>query len=429
MSAEKPRAVQARSVEELVATYAPAGVKHHQDQRQRGLARAMAGLAVAAGLGLTGYAALETGPSPLGTQFHEPARTAAATRSATAIRAAAVDAELARAATLQAELAVELAAIREQREELRNQRAAMTAQQAELASELNSMSVRRAALQEQQDKMARQSAQLAASIAAMETDRGELLLKQQQLANEGPALDAEIQAMNQRRQNLDDERKRFRAQRELLQHELNLLNEQRTTLENQQQELQEQWLALQEMLDKVAAGRRQSQNEAIAENDTADAQISAAEPAGDVQHDAVFPEPELLMASSTQSIGSAELGEIRGGFDIDGDLDIAIGLTRSVNINGIEEYSSRVNLGDLSSGQFRNVNIQPVLIQNGSGNTVATSALGAPGNSIPVFIQNTLDNQRIVNTNVYDVTVSNFAGRSIMRSVDNAISESLIFQN
>lgn len=396
------------NIDQLVATYAARGRQQLQQSRR---ARLRKGLR-------TGGAVLATALLGIGlARIDWPALTP--TSAALSQRPAAADAELREARQLNAALAQEIDRVEFQRAELQRQRSLLHEQQQSLGADIAALDEQQSRLQALQSAMAEEQARLDAvreRLAARQQDLGSA---QQHVETEGPRLQAALDELRQQRQDLDDERKRFRAQRQLLEHEISLLNEQRTALQDQQQRLQDEWESLQHLMEQ-AANLRRKRNEPPATGAPLDSSPDEGIHTADTDE---------LLAASDRSVADGELGEIRGGFDIGGKLDISIGLSRSVAINGAEQYSSSLRFNGAQAVSYDQLAaMTPVVIQNGDGNTAETPALGAWSGGLPVVIQNTLDNQHIINANVLDVTISNVASRAAGISAETAVSDSLAFQ-
>jgi len=384
----------ASDIEQLVATYAPLG---REQQRARVQGATKKRLGVAGAIAMVGVIGLGLSQLDLtGLQLSN----VRLMESEASLRAA--DENLRAAERLGATLAEQLARIDSQRAQLLQQQTLLQQQRKVMQAEAAALDEQKASLLGQRQTLAAQAARLEAAHAELSAKQRDLGTTRESIDQERPRLAAAITEMQAQRQTLDEERKRFRAQRQLLEHEIGLLNEQRTALQNQQQELQAQWDSLQGLMEQAV-----NQPGPASSRDT-----------------------EALMAVATPEIDDGDLGEIRGGFDLGGKLDINIGLTRTVGINGVEQYSSALNFDGMNLISAADLASMPaVIIQNGSGNTADTTALGASAGSLPVIIQNTLDNQHIINANVFDVTISNVASRAIGISADSAISDSLAFQN
>ncbi|MBJ6727971.1 hypothetical protein [Geomesophilobacter sediminis] len=103
---------------------------------------------------------------------------------------------------------------------------------------------------------------------------------------------------------------------------------------------------------------------------------------------------------------SSELDEIRGGYVADNGVEFALGIAKSIMVNGIPVVLNTLNLGssDLAAatGSSRNVN----LIQNGAGNSVDPNILASQAAGNFTFIQNSLDRAVIQNLTKIDATVT-----------------------
>ncbi|MDL9998285.1 hypothetical protein QTI24_06715 [Variovorax sp. J22P240] len=136
---------------------------------------------------------------------------------------------------------------------------------------------------------------------------------------------------------------------------------------------------------------------------------------------------ELWMAVSSHT-----LDQMRGGFDPGNGLLVSFGITRAVYINGNLVTQTTLDFGhinNLTPAQAAQLDKQLSslnLVQNGPGNTVAAQQGGANYGTV---IQNTLDNQHIVNQTVINAT-SNAAGMlknyNIQSSVSDAVARAIM---
>ena len=72
--------------------------------------------------------------------------------------------------------------------------------------------------------------------------------------------------------------------------------------------------------------------------------------------------------------------------------------------------------------------LDPVIIQNGSGNFIAMDTLGAMSPAVATIIQNTLDNQAIANETVLDISLQNIATVTQGLQLSEIVSDSLARQ-
>lgn len=106
------------------------------------------------------------------------------------------------------------------------------------------------------------------------------------------------------------------------------------------------------------------------------------------------------------AVGDTTLDHLRGGFDTGNGLMVTFGISRAVYINGSLVTQTTLNFGqlnNLSAAQAAQLNKQMAalhLVQNGPGNVFEPQQAGTSG----TVIQNTLDNQHIVNQTVIDAS-------------------------
>jgi hypothetical protein len=128
-----------------------------------------------------------------------------------------------------------------------------------------------------------------------------------------------------------------------------------------------------------------------------------------------------------QAVGDRTLDGLRGGFDVGGGLLVSFGITRAVYINGDLVTQTTLNFGRISeltpvqaaqlSQQMATLN----LVQNGAGNSVDPDVLATGGGTV---IQNTLNNQQIVNQTVIDAR-SNAMGMIKNLNIQNTLNDAL----
>jgi len=117
--------------------------------------------------------------------------------------------------------------------------------------------------------------------------------------------------------------------------------------------------------------------------------------------DAVQRHNETWMA-----VGDRTLDRLRGGFDPGNGLMVTFGISRATYVNGDLVTQTTLNFGQihsLSAAQAAQLSKQMAainLIQIGRGNSFAPQQAGSSG----TVIQNTLDNQHIVNRTVIDAS-------------------------
>ena len=96
--------------------------------------------------------------------------------------------------------------------------------------------------------------------------------------------------------------------------------------------------------------------------------------------------------------------------------------------NCVQQYSSSFQFNGVNAASYNELaSMQAVVIQNGPGNQ-ANLDMGAYTGSLPLIIQNTLDNQHIMNANVLDVGITNVASKAADVAASIAVSNSLAFQ-
>ncbi len=130
------------------------------------------------------------------------------------------------------------------------------------------------------------------------------------------------------------------------------------------------------------------------------------------------------------AVAETSLDRVRGGFSVNG-LNISFGIERAVYINGSLVTSTSMNvteLGQVAAGRgVTTLDAGTIaLIQNGSGNSVATGSLSPA--TIGTVIQNTLDGQKIQNVTVINATANSlgmFRSLNLQSSLRGAVIDSL----
>ena len=128
-----------------------------------------------------------------------------------------------------------------------------------------------------------------------------------------------------------------------------------------------------------------------------------------------------------QAVSNRTLDRQRGGFDVGSGLLVSFGITRAVYINGDLVTQTSLNFGrvaDITPAQATQLARQMAalnLVQVGPGNSIAPDVLA---NGTGTIIQNTLNNQRIVNQTVINAR-SNAVGMIKNLNTQNTLSEAL----
>jgi hypothetical protein len=128
-----------------------------------------------------------------------------------------------------------------------------------------------------------------------------------------------------------------------------------------------------------------------------------------------------------EAVSDRTLDGLRGGFDVGSGLLVSFGITRAVYVNGDLVTQTTLNFGRLSEltpAQAAQLNQQMGalnLVQTGPGNSVAPDVVSTGAGTI---IQNTLNNQHIVNQTVIDAR-SNAMGMIKNLNIQNTLNEAL----
>jgi hypothetical protein len=128
-----------------------------------------------------------------------------------------------------------------------------------------------------------------------------------------------------------------------------------------------------------------------------------------------------------EAVGDRTLDGLRGGFDVGGGLLVSFGITRAVYINGDLVTQTTLNFGRISeltpvqAAQLSQQMTALNLVQTGPGNSVDPGVLSTGAGTI---IQNTLNNQHIVNQTVIDAR-SNAMGMIKNLNIQNTLNDAL----
>ncbi|MBT2325565.1 hypothetical protein J7E62_24845 [Variovorax paradoxus] len=128
-----------------------------------------------------------------------------------------------------------------------------------------------------------------------------------------------------------------------------------------------------------------------------------------------------------EAVSARTLDGLRGGFDVGGGLLVSFGITRAVYVNGNLVTQTTLDFGRLSAltpAQAAQLNQQMAalnLVQSGPGNSVDPDVLSTGAGTI---IQNTLNNQHIVNQTVINAR-SNAMGMVKSLNIQNTLNDAL----
>ena len=143
---------------------------------------------------------------------------------------------------------------------------------------------------------------------------------------------------------------------------------------------------------------------------------------------AAGPDPEEPSAGVWMTVSDQKLDHMRGGFDPGTGLLVSFGISRATYINGSLVTQTTLDFShvrDLTPAQATQLNKQMAslnLVQNGPGNTVQAQQGGVAFGTV---IQNTLDNQHIVNQTVINAS-SNSAGMVKNLNTLSTLNDSLL---
>ena len=140
------------------------------------------------------------------------------------------------------------------------------------------------------------------------------------------------------------------------------------------------------------------------------------------------PEPSVVVLAAA-AVDAARLDGLRGGVLLGGGVTVAIGLTRTVALDGEQQYASAFRIDDLGAAvdPVALANVGQLVIQNGPGNSVASGFLDS-WSGFGTIVQNSLDGQHIDTTTVLDIAIGNVASAIEGIAASQAVSETLAFQ-
>ncbi len=291
---------------------------------------------------------------------------------------------------LQASLTSELAMFQAGRAELSEQRVWLERQSGELTRRLAEFDRRAAALEAEDAELRTQTARLEAALVRADEERRALLAAAPITVSPQP-----VDAREDVRRDLEHQRDEFVAQQSQVSSELDVLASRRLELGERRRALEEQRRELEALLARAEA-----------------------EPA---------PDAEFAVAST---VSPHALGDMRGGIQLRDGMNVSIGLTRSASINGVEQVTSSLSFDSLnrSIGSLATEGLGPVVIQNGPGNMIDASFINAVPGFNGVFIQNSLDDQVIDMSTVFDVSITD-VGRTLESvAAGQALRDTLYFQ-
>ncbi len=141
--------------------------------------------------------------------------------------------------------------------------------------------------------------------------------------------------------------------------------------------------------------------------------------------------PAAPTGSVWMAVSDRALDRLRGGFDLGSGLVAHFGITRTLYINGDMVTQTTLNLGDLgkltpAQGALLSAQVSQMgVVQNGPGNVYRP---GPGGSAFATVIQNTRDNQHIVNQTVIDAStnaVSMIKGLNIQGTLNDSLARAV----
>jgi hypothetical protein len=304
---------------------------------------------------------------------------------------------------LRALVSSELEQLRAMRSDLEAERDRYDASSEALERELAAFADRHAALEQQQLALSAQSAQLQGALAAVDAERDALLATARAPS---AVVDRELAAIAEQRRELEEQWESFASQGRQITDELSLLEQRRDELDTERASMDRQRRELEALI----------QDALRASETTSD----LAEPTLDASLDPLF----------ANAVVAPELGEMRGGVQLPNGMNIAIGLTRSASLNGVEQYSSSLQLDDFAASidAAGLEGLGTTVIQSGSGNFVAPDVLYGLSSGFGTIIQNSLDDQEIRTLTTLDVQISDVSDAIRNIATGQAITDTLTLQ-
>ena len=307
-------------------------------------------------------------------------------------------------------LAVELEAVSAKHQELEEYRRIFDERSELLSAQIAEVNAQSIDLETKRQQLESQSVLVAELINDIDSARDAL----NQRRDPDEMLDQEIAAISAQRIALEKRWKQFEAQGELLATEIIAVNAQRRELEAQRQLMDRQQRQLQALIDRAIE---------IDDRRTSEARTPK------LEQQTTPPDIEQIAYANLSTVGDGTLEEMRGGMSIGDDLDIAFGITQTGSVNGVEQYRSGFVIDDLNSdvSSIDLTNMNAVLIQNGEGNFASPDVFDTLSSGFGGIIQNSLDDQVIATSTIYDVSIQNVSGALQGHAASQALADSLSF--
>ena len=431
-----------KTIDDIVASYASIG----RLQKRRKLGLTMAGIVALPLIALTVLQIANNAAVPDNSRAQIDAPAAASP-------AVAGDVTATQSAELEAfkdQIIAEIAALKAEQSNIQAGSSQLENQSAELNDQLSEISDQRETLELENSRVTEQRERIAAAFAEIEAKQREIEARRAELAQEDPKLEEQRAALDAERNRLESLRDQVSEESSLLEQEIKAINAERTKLAAQRIVVQQRREELQRLIEK-------SRSIETDDTDSLDAERNAANPDSQMreQEDLVNEQPRNTSAPdrpysgfrmSAQAepasvvlspdenlpyVDAWELDNMRGGFDLGDGMEVSIGLTRTAQLNGEEQYSSYVNLTDAMAGvPVSQANTASGnVVQSGNGNFVSPEVLDSISGSFSTIIQNSLDNQQIELKNVYDISIQNAASVVFDQSARKAVSDAIQLSN
>lgn len=334
-----------------------------------------------------------------------------------------VESALAEFRELKAQVSAETGALSAQRQELDQQRRNFEQRSASLMQQLTALNSQGASLASQLRQFEEQRSRLEATLARVDAERRELETRQARAGQAtGPGLEQQLADIGRQRRDLEKQQAQARKQGQLLATEIERINSQRLELEKQREAIEQQRAEVQGLLNQI---REVGLNRLREKKRSIDEANAAAEAVARAEKEQQAASPLAKMAA----VNDDKLGEMRGGIDMGGDFTVSIGVTRTGSVNGIEQFASALYVDDLTKVNAGSlVQLDSVLIQNGTGNLVTPDTMNNLSQNVATIIQNTLDNQALSAQTIVDVSLQNVGQITQGIAASQAVSDSLSLQ-
>jgi hypothetical protein len=278
----------------------------------------------------------------------------------------------------------------------------------------------RAALETQREQINTQLAVLSDQLTAFERQSARWEQQRVQLEQQSDALLAAMEVVRQERDSMHEELavdanpaaldallEEFSIEELAIDTELETLQEHRRAVELQREQLE----------------REKADLEALLFGDNSN--DASARGAPDMRDPAIVAVADMMGAAPT------DLENSRAGIRFGDGMSVTLGLTQSASVNGVEQLSNSVDLGNFSTGidwSTMQIGMGGIVLQNGTANSIAPGALESLSSGFGTYLQNSLDDQLISTETIYDLRIEDVSRAIGGISAGQALEDSLRFQ-